>query len=79
MARFEMTISGGEKILVDHPALAMQDILSDLSGNNFMLLSEVKGGSSTPAKEVIVATNQITLVRPLGDREMQGSSFKPKR
>lgn len=77
MARFEMTISGGEKILVDHPATDMQDMVNDLATNTFILLMEVKGG--VPAKELIVATSKITLIRPLGERSMQGSDFKPKR
>ena len=79
MARFEMSITGGERILVDHEAPAMQDILKELAGSDFMLFSEVKGGSSTPARDVIVATRQITLIRPLGDRSTQGTDFRPKR
>lgn len=79
MARFEMTLSGGERILVDHAAPAMQEMLKEFAGNDFVLLSEVKGGSSTPAREIIVATRQITLIRPLDDRSTQGSDFRPKR
>ena len=79
MARFEMTISNGEKILVDHAATDMRELLSELDGKSFVLLQEVKGGSSTPAREVIVASNQITLVRLLGDLSTQGSDFRPKR
>jgi hypothetical protein len=79
MARFEMTLSGGERILVDHSAPAMQDILKEFAGSDFVLLSEVKGGSSTPAREIIVATRQITLIRPLGEQSLQGSDFRPKR
>jgi hypothetical protein len=79
MPRFEMTISNGEKILVDHATAGMQEILSDLEGKGFLLFKEVKGGSSTPAREVIVASSQITLVRPLGDGVTQGSSFQAKR
>lgn len=79
MARFEMTLSGGETILVDHAALAMQEMMGDLAANDFVLFTEVKGGSATPAKEIIVATRQITLIRPLEQHSMQGSNFKPKR
>lgn len=79
MARFEMTLSDGEKILVDHPAVGMQEMLSELDAHGFLLFSEIKGGSSTPAREVIVASSQITLVRPLGDQSFQGSNFRPKR
>jgi hypothetical protein len=74
-----MTIAGGEKILVDHAAPAMQDMMTELAASDFVLFSEVKGGSSTPAKEVIVATRKITLIRPLGERSVQGSDFRPKR
>jgi hypothetical protein len=79
MARFEVTISNGEKILVDHVATTMHDILSELGARGFLLFNEVKGGSSAPAREVIIASAQVTLVRPMGDRSMQGSDFKPKR
>jgi hypothetical protein len=79
MARFEVTMSNGEKILVDHGATSMQDILTELGARGFLLFNEVKGGSSAPAREVIVAAAQVALVRPLGDRSMQGSDFRPKR
>jgi hypothetical protein len=79
MARFEMTISNGEKILVDRASSGMQEILSEICREDFLLFSEVKGGSSTPAREVIVASAQITLIRPLGDRSFQNTDFRPKR
>jgi hypothetical protein len=79
MARFEVSLTGGERILVDHAAPAMQQILDEVTSSAFILFSEVKGGSSTPARDVIVATRQITLIRPLGDRSTQGTDFKPKR
>jgi hypothetical protein len=79
MARFEMTISNGEKILVDHEGGGMQDFLDALDENDFLLLSEVKGGSSTPAREVIVASGQITLIRPLGEHSTQSTTFRSKR
>jgi len=79
MARFEMTLSNGEKILVDHAANDMGEILSAVGGSGFLLFSEVKGGSSSPAREVIVASSQITLIRLLGASSTQGSTFRPKR
>jgi len=79
MARFEVTLSDGEKILVDHPAGGMDEILSALENKAFLLFSEVQGGSSTPARDVIVASAQVTLIRPLGERSMQGTQFRPKR
>lgn len=79
MARFEMTLSNGEKILVDHAAEDMDSFLAALDSSAFLMLSEVKGGSSTPARGVIVASKQITLVRPLGAQSLQGTDFRPKR
>lgn len=80
MARFELTISGGEKLLVDHGAADLTEMLTELQDNSFLLLREVKGGSAAPAREVIVANRQITLVRLLEDqRSTQGSGFKSKR
>ena len=80
MARFELTISHGEKILVDHAADGMLAILAELEGNRFVLFNEVKGGSAASGREVIVASQQITLVRLLEDqRSTQGSGFKSKR
>ena len=68
MARFEMTTSNGEKILVDHVSASMQEIVAELGDHDFVLFNEIKGGSSTPARELIVATSQITLIRSVGDR-----------
>jgi hypothetical protein len=79
MARFEMTLSSGEKILVDHAATGMGEILSELSSNAFLVYTEVKSGSSGPAQEVIVASSQITLVRPLDELTTQSTTFRPKR
>ena len=79
MSRFEVSLAGGERILVDHAAPAMQQILDEVTSSAFILFSEVKGGSSTPARDVIVATRQITLIRPLGDRSTQSTEFRPKR
>jgi hypothetical protein len=79
LARFEMTMAVGEKILVDHPAAGMQEMLSELSSNAFLLYTEVKGGSSTAAREIIVATAQIGLIRPLDELSTQSTTFRPKR
>jgi len=78
MARFELTTSSGEKILVDHAAAGMQEFLSELNSSPFVLYNEVKGGSSGAA-QVIVASGQITLVRPLDDFSTQSTTFRPKR
>jgi hypothetical protein len=79
MARFEVTLSDGEKILVDHPAQSMSEILAAVEGKAFLLFSEVKGGSSTPARHVIISSSQVTLIRPLDERSTQGTQFVPKR
>jgi hypothetical protein len=78
MARFELTISNGEKIMVEHAAADMREFAADLDGKQMVLFNEIKTGSSTPARELIVATNQITLVRSIGEG-MLGSAFRGKR
>ena len=35
MARFEMSMSGGEKIIVDHPSDDMPELLANLLGKDF--------------------------------------------
>jgi hypothetical protein len=79
LARFEMTMAGGEKILVDHPAAGMQELLSELGSNSFLLYTEVKSGSSVDARAIIVATAQIGLIRPLDELSTQSTTFRPKR
>ncbi len=79
MARFELTIVGGEKILVDHPIPAMDDMRAHLEDSGFVVFREVKAGATGPLKEVIIATAQISLLRPLPDGSTQGSNFQPKR
>lgn len=79
MARFELTVSGGEKLLVEHPSAAMAELIAHLADSSFVLFHEVKVGSHVPLREVIISTRQITLLRPLADGTTQGSSFRPKR
>lgn len=78
MSRFEMTITNGEKILVEHAAATVQDLAAEIDGKAFLVVLEIKTGSSTPTRELIVATNQIALVRPIGEG-MLGSEFRGKR
>jgi len=78
MARFEMTITNGEKILVEHAAETVQDLATEIEGKAFLVVLEIKTGSSTPTRDLIVATNQIALVRPIRDG-MMGSEFRGKR
>ncbi len=79
MSRFEMTISDGEKIIVDHPAPDVPGFLSELASNDFLVLMEIRGGSSGMSQEVIVATRQITLVRSIDADSRQSTTFRPKR
>ncbi|MGH6926218.1 MAG: hypothetical protein ACRED5_21025 [Propylenella sp.] len=74
-----MTTAAGEKILVDHASGGMDDILSELKSNAFVLYTEVVGGASTASREIIVATAQIALVRPLDSLTTQSTTFRPKR
>lgn len=79
MARFELTISNGETILIDHPAGDMQALLSELTANAFLVGNEIRVGSTTGAREVILATRQVTLARPADSESRQSSTFRPKR
>ena len=79
MPRFEMTISNGETILIDHAAADMQGLLAELMGNAFLLAAEVKAGSTAAPREVIVASRQVTLVRAANSDSRQSSTFRPKR
>jgi hypothetical protein len=74
-----MTMVTGEKILVDHPATETATILSELGSNSFLLFTEVRSGTSTPARDVIVGTRQIVLVRAMDELSTQSSTFRPKR
>jgi hypothetical protein len=77
MARFELTISGGTTMVVEHAATTPNEMLLQLTGSDFVLFSEVKAGAA--AREVIVSSSQITLVRPLTEGSTQGSGFRSKR
>ena len=77
MARYELTLTGGEKILVDHPAESMDEIISALEGKAFVAFGEVKVGSAA-GRDVLISTEHVALIRPLGV-ESQGSQFRPKR
>jgi hypothetical protein len=79
MSRFEMTISGGERIIVDHPAQGMQELLSEMMANDFLLLTEIRGSATVAPQGVIVASGQVTLVRAIDGDSRQGSTFRPKR
>ncbi len=79
MSRFEMTISDGEKILVDHPAEGMSELLSELQSSDFLLFKEIRGSTANVAKDVIVASAQITIIRAIDGDSRQSTTFRPKR
>jgi len=79
MSRFELTIAGGEKVLVDRSASGMQELLSDLTSNDFLLLEEIRGAASGTPHEVIIASRQIILVRAIDGDSRQSTTFRPKR
>ena len=79
MARFEVILSNGEKIVIDHPTPGMAELASEIGGKDFLTLTEITGASAGAAREIIVASSQITLIRPLGELSTQGSNFRPKR
>lgn len=78
MARFEITINNGEKILVEHPSTSFDELALEFSTNPLMLFKEIKPGSSVPPIDVMVKTSEIALVRPIGEG-MMGSQFRGKR
>jgi hypothetical protein len=79
MARFEMTTTLGERILMDHPAADVDAILAELGSNAFLSYTEVKAGASGAPLKVVVASSQIVLVRPLDGLSTQSTTFRPKR
>ena len=77
MARYELTLSNGEKVLVEHPADSIEKIMSAIEGKAFVQFAEVVVG--TPAgRDALIATEHLALIRLLGF-ESQGSQFRPKR
>lgn len=71
-------MAGGHTLIVEHDAAGTAELLSEIDGREFALLSEVAIGSAT-RREVLVSTRQISLVRPLTEGSTQGSGFRPKR
>ena len=79
MARFEMTLTGGERVLVDYAAGGLPELLTELNANAFLLFTEVRGDSTSLTREAIVATAQITVIRLIDSDTRQSSTFRPKR
>lgn len=79
MARFEMTLSAGDKVLVDHAAAGMPELLAELTANAFVLYDEVSAASATAPRPVIVASSQIVMIRLLDGLSTQSTTFRPKR
>jgi hypothetical protein len=68
-----------EKIVVDHPASTMSDFLTEIDGKRFLLVKEILGAAAGASREIILAGNQLTMIRPLNEQSAQGSNFRPKR
>jgi hypothetical protein len=79
MARFELTLSGGEKLLVDHPAGGAAELLAAIAGKEFVLFTEIRDATSAPSYEVIVANHQIVVVRSVESASRQNTTFRAKR
>ena len=79
MARYEVTLASGEKIVIDHGAADVTELLPAVESKQFLLLKEITGASVAAARDIIVASGQITMIRPLSDMSSQGSNFRPKR
>jgi hypothetical protein len=79
MARFEVTLVTGEKIVVEHPTPSMSDFLAEVDGKALLLFKEITGAATGASREVILASRQITMIRPLSELSTQGSNFRPKR
>ncbi len=79
MARYELTMFGGEKLLIDGAIEEMEHMRVHLVGTGFVLFKEIKAGSTVPPREVVISTSQIALLRPLPEGSTTGSNFKPKR
>jgi hypothetical protein len=79
MARFEMTLVDGEKILVDHGSSDVEAMARALADQRFLVFSEIRGGGTAAVQKLIVATEQVTVMRPMDAAGTQGSGFRPKR
>lgn len=79
MARFEVTLSNGEKLVAEHGCEAIADLMAEVETKAYLLMVEIKPGVQTPPKEIMVATRQLTLIRSLDAGSMQGSNFRAKR
>ena len=79
MSRFEMTLVDGEKILVDHSSSDVESMSRALADQRFIVFSEIRGGGTAAVQKLIVATAQVTVMRPMEATGTQGSGFRPKR
>jgi hypothetical protein len=79
MARFEVTLVSGDKIVVDHPSPGMSDFLAEVEGKAFLLFKEITGAAAGASRDIILAAGQISMIRPLSEQTSQGSNFRPKR
>ncbi len=79
MSRYEVTMSDGEKLIVEHGAETLDALVDELSRRNFLPCGEIRSSGSAAHRDIILAASQISLIRPLLEGTSQGSNFRPKR
>jgi hypothetical protein len=79
LSRFEVTMSDGEKLIVEHAAETPEALVEELARHSFLTCGEIKPSGSAAHRDVILAASQISLIRPLLEGSSQGSNFRPKR
>jgi hypothetical protein len=79
LSRFEVTMSDGEKLIVEHGSETLEALVEALANRNFLACGEIKASGSAAHREIIIAASQISLIRPLLEGSSQGSNFRPKR
>jgi hypothetical protein len=79
LSRYEVTMSDGEKLVVEHGAETLDALVQDLSRGPFVACGEIRSSGSAAQRDIVLAASQISLIRPLLEGSSQGSNFRPKR
>ncbi|MBK1623057.1 MULTISPECIES: hypothetical protein [Afifella] len=79
MARFEVTMSSGDKLLIEHDIASVEEMRLVLEKTDFLATKEVRLGAPGTLPDVVLSTRHMMLLRPLAEGATQGSSFRPKR